>query len=422
VVQPGLDHFGEVAVKGQNEAMPQQLTGFPQLVARYADRMHSVLGSGHHVASPLGAWLVLALAAPAASGPVRNALEELLGEPADAAAARAGQLLEQPHPAVAAAAALWTRADQRTPAVRAWESALSPAVERGAVPSQEGADQWAADRTGGLIERFPVGVDADTLLVLASALATDVSWQVPFTTVAGASLGTAWAERVTTALRAPAAHECLITSTPEAGDVAVHVAQSADDEPLAVVSVIAAPDVPAPTVLHTAHRIATEHADRPTTRRSLFDLPLGAGHAWTITEEPARTLARSGREEWCTATLPAWEARSTHDLMRDPRTGFADAAAALLPLLPPQPDGVEVEAVQSAMAAYSRTGFRAAAVTALGMRAMGLPPEPRPGVRRTADLRFGRPYAVVAVVDGGRGPWHGVPVFSAWVAEPSDAG
>jgi hypothetical protein len=50
-----------------------------------------------------------------------------------------------------------------------------------------------------------------------------------------------------------------------------------------------------------------------------------------------------------------------------------------------------------------------------------------PGLVRTAELRFGHPYAVVAVtVDspgrGDPGPWHGLPVFSAWVADPEDAG
>ena len=39
-------------------------------------------------------------------------------------------------------------------------------------------------------------------------------------------------------------------------------------------------------------------------------------------------------------------------------------------------------------------------------------------------LRFGHPYAVVAVTTdptGGAGPWHGLPVFSAWVSEPEEA-
>ncbi|MFB9322679.1 hypothetical protein [Cryptosporangium minutisporangium] len=407
--------------------MPQQLDRFPQLVARYAEHLHAALGGerpAHHVASPLGAWLVLALAAPAATGPVRASLEDLLGEPAEQAAAHAGRLLSEPHPAVAAAAALWTRADQRTPALRAWESGLAEIVERGAVPSQEGANAWASTRTGGLIEEFPIRVDARTLLVLASALATDVSWLTPFGTAPAAELGadSPWAERVTTALRSADVHACFLAPTPEAGDVAVHTVESADDDPLVVVSVIGAPDVAPPAVLAAAHRIATDHVDALAPRYSLFDLPLGEGHAWTITEEPTQTLARDGREEHCGATLPAWSARSTHDLLRDPRTGFGDAAAAVLPLLPPRPEGFAVEAVQSAMAEYSRVGFKAAAVTALGIRVGSVAPSPRPGVLRRAALRFGRPYAVVAVVGARRGPWHGVPVFSAWVAEPSDAG
>jgi len=50
-------------------------------------------------------------------------------------------------------------------------------------------------------------------------------------------------------------------------------------------------------------------------------------------------------------------------------------------------------------------------------------PVMRDGVRRTAALRFGHPYAVVAVAgdDGAAGSWGGLPVFSGWVAEPDDA-
>ena len=47
----------------------------------------------------------------------------------------------------------------------------------------------------------------------------------------------------------------------------------------------------------------------------------------------------------------------------------------------------------------------------------------RGGQRRVAELRFGHPYAVVAVTsDAAGGPWQGVPVFSAWITEPVDAG
>ncbi|MFI5954710.1 hypothetical protein [Cryptosporangium sp. NPDC051539] len=394
--------------------MPSELPG---LIARYAERLHATLGDAHHVASPLGAWLVLALAASARPG---AGVEEALGCSAADARGHASALLERPHRAVGAAAAVWTRADRRTPALQAWEDGLSAAVERGPVPSQEDADAWAADRTHGLIEKFPLAVHPRTLLVLASALATDVNWAEPFAAVPAAELGpTRWP--LETVLRSGRTHRARLSTDAEAGDLAVHVARSGDEDTLTVVSVIGAPDVAPATVLGAAHRAAIEEVRGRPAARSLYDLPLGDGHAWTLTEEPVRTTSRGGREERCEAILPAWEATSRHDLMADPRTGFRDAAEALVPLLPPEPAGSEAEAVQSALAKYSRTGFAAAAVTALGLRATALI-EPRDGVRRIATLRFGRPYAVVAVAEQSGGPWSGVPVFSAWVAAPSDAG
>jgi hypothetical protein len=124
--------------------------------------------------------------------------------------------------------------------------------------------------------------------------------------------------------------------------------------------------------------------------------------------------------------LPAWSAESDHDLGR-PELGLpaaAGAAAAALGL-----GAFGYEARQSAVAKYTRVGFEAAAVSGMGV-ATGYQ-EPRDGVERTAELRFGHPYAVVAVARQQRydrersatvvGPWHGLPVFSAWVAKADEA-
>jgi hypothetical protein len=86
------------------------------------------------------------------------------------------------------------------------------------------------------------------------------------------------------------------------------------------------------------------------------------------------------------------------------------------------------EAKQSAVARYNAVGFEAAAVTALALSASA--PRLRPGQRREATLRFGHPFAVVAVAyddqrvpthDSVQNPWHGLPVFSAWVGHVTDA-
>ena len=85
-------------------------------------------------------------------------------------------------------------------------------------------------------------------------------------------------------------------------------------------------------------------------------------------------------------------------------------------------------AIQAARARYTARGFQAAALTALGTVGSSWDPPPTPIPVRHAQLRFDRPYAVLAfaVPDDGYYPtkdslWDAVPVFSAWVAEPSEA-
>jgi serpin (serine protease inhibitor) len=363
------------------------------LIARYAGRFHRVVGDGHHVASPLGAWLVLALVAPAATGEIRDELTEVLGTSPEDARDRAAVLLSDPHPAVASAAAVW-RIPQVVAPLQSWLAGLPSDVEVGNIPTPAAADRWAAEHTLGLIDKFPVSISPDTILVIASALATRVDWESPFEVVSSAELRSPWSQRVAHVLRSVPSHTAYIASS-SAGDVAVHTARSADG--LAVTSVIASPDVPAADVLAAAHG--------PLEKRSLFDLPLGDGPLWTITEAPGRP----GEKQ--VAVVPTWSARSEHKLM-SPEFGFPAAAAGLIELLPP--GAYSVDAKQAALARYTRTGFEAAAVTAMAMRA-SLVTE---GRQRSATLRFGHPYAVVARATGGA--WDGVPVFSAWVVDPEE--
>lgn len=396
-------------------------------LTRYAGVLHEGVGARHHVASPLGAWLLLALAAPAATGVDRDTLAGVLGVDLQTAAASAGELLGRPHPLVRSGAAVWLRQGPRTPSIDAWLAGLPSPVTTGDMPAQAEADAWADEHTDGLIDRFPLTVRPETALLLATALATQVSWDTPFDVVPATGLGphSAWGERLAGVLRTPSGHghEQFVAATDGAGDVAVHAARARGG--LTVVSVAAAPEAPAPDVLAAAYDLAVATATRaPVRRRSLFDLPLTDGPLWTLSERPAVTTAAGGREERCTAIMPAWSARSDHDLGRA-ELGFPVAAGALAEAL-----GLttyDYEARQSAVARYHRVGFEAAAVSAMAVLASM--PMPRDGLIREAELRFGHPYAVVAVAteerhgSGGtvRGPWHGLPVFSAWVATPENA-
>jgi hypothetical protein len=393
-------------------------------LARYARRFHAIAGSRHHVASPLGAWLLLALCAPASDGQTREFLNATLGCDARDAAELAAGLLASPHPAVAAAAGAWHRDGALSEHLQRWMAGLPAGVQTGPLTTQAALDDWARRHTFGLIERFPINLDPSIYLVIATALATRVSWERPFDLAPASALGppSPWATELNRVLRTPhgPGHEQLVAATQSAGDVAVHAARSRDG--LLVASVAADPGVPAGDVLAAAYELAPALATGAgVTRRSLFDLPLGDGPLWSVSETTGPIKSGDGREERCTAVLPAWTARSEYDLS-DPELGFAAAAQALAP-------GDPWEAKQAAMASYTRVGFEAAAVTgmfvAMAMRV------PREGLVRTAELRFGHPYAVVAVTadqlgagrPGGPAPsqWFGLPVFSAWVARPEDA-
>lgn len=395
--------------------MAKAKTGQANLVARYAGVFHEVIGDGHHVASPLGAWLLLALCAPAAQGEQAATLADVLGASAGDVAAAAAGLLADPHPLVAAAAAVWSRPGTVD---GHWLDGLPPPVATGGIPGQRELDEWARDHTLGLISKFPIVATPDVYLLLASALATKVSWDRPFDLAPGSALGpdSPWSKQLTQVLRSPKrdpGHSAFIAATRQAGDVAVHIGSARDG--LLVASVIAAADVARADVLAAAHTIAIATARGETLpRRSLADLPEGDAPLWSVRDERSKT--ESG--ERCVAVLPAWSATDSYDLS-DPRLGFAAAGSAL-------GHGDPWVATQAATARYSKIGFEAAAVTAVAVAAMAM--MPRGGMVRTVELRFGRPFAVVAVTAdndrtaaAGPSPWHGVPVFSAWVAHPADA-
>src|SRR6478672_7828415 len=117
--------------------------------------------------------MLLALMAPIAQGGARDELESALGAPIDDAHKLALELLAEPHPAVPLAAAAWGIDTEVARAV------FGPDVDVGDVPDQARADAWTREHTLDLIDEFPLQV-ADALAVLATAIATKISWWRPF--------------------------------------------------------------------------------------------------------------------------------------------------------------------------------------------------------------------------------------------------
>jgi len=402
---------------------PEDVVDLPKIICRYSDRFHRLGEGSHHAGSPLGAWLIVALASRAASGRLREELTAILGVDPGSAASCADRMLGAGHPAVACAVAVWAQAGRDAESLAPFLGSLPASVERGVgIPPQSELDSWARERTSGLIPSFPLLPETRPSLLLANALATKVQWDTPFDTAPATLLGarSEWSralERVLSATGGPD-HVEFIARTRGAGDVAVHSAWSRSF--LRVTSVIAAPDVPPREVLAAAHDIATRLAIGAADRFSLHELPLGETSTWRLTEQKVYTKVLDKPAESYSALLPAWDAHSEYDLL-DGELGFEQAAQVIGQIggLPVD----DVQAKQSVMGRYTQVGFEAAAVTEMGMRLTGLPPPRKRVVKRHAELRFGHPFAVVATASDnnrGIGPWHGVPVFSAWVAEPME--
>lgn len=409
-------------------------TELPRAITSYADRLHKYAGGDNHIVSPLGAWMLLALCARGSDGRLRDELTKALGMDVDLAATAVTSLLEKPHPAVATGAGIWTSRTLHVEGLAPWLAQLPVPVDRGEIPSKAALDEWTAKRTLGMIRTFPLQLSPETVLVLATTLATKVEWVEPFRSVPASHLSggtpTEWSRRVERVLRTPSqhGHTQFIARTDRAGDVCVHAAMARPA--LVVTSVVAERNVREADVIAAAYELAVATmCDRPIAVRSLFDLPLGDSPLWTVTEE--ETLI-GGRKEVCTAVLPAWSGQATNDLGRA-ELGFPAAAAWLAQLTRSEPR-YEYEAKQSVIARYNRRGFEAAAVSAMGLAAGSAMPARERGRLRRATLRFGHPFAVVAVTRAwtdwvrdrsGRtrsSPlWYGLPVYSAWVTVPSEA-
>jgi hypothetical protein len=408
------------------------------LVDAYSRRVTPAVLEQHQnssVSSPLGIWLLLAACGTAALGPERDELESVLGCSASEAASLLAQFLDAPPPALHTALALWVRSSDRSTRLVEWSAGLPRAVERGPMPSQTEADAWAARRTSGLIDRFPLAITALTRMILASALATKVTWQRSFEIVPVEShmrASSPWSGRVDHVLldRAPVL-PLMLAHTEAAGVVAIHFGVA--NEELAVVSVAADPDVDRHLVFEAAYEIGRRcRGDTLSEARcSLFDLPVGPGHSWEISEDEIATHNPGDRSESIvSATLVDWSIKSMLDLQRSERFGVEPALGALLGLIGAHQDTDAFDAVQSAVASYTAKGFEAAAITGFGIHATAAfrSPEAK-GLKRTARLFFDHPYAAIALAGcpsdftaprATHTDLFGLPLFSAWVGDPRE--
>jgi len=143
------------------------------------------------VLSGAAMWPLLAFLAAAADGPARGELEHAIGLPPDRAMACANDVIEVVNRAAGAhgAIGLWVHRD--LPLRTAWASELSADIVgrlRGELMEDRAMlDAWVKEHTIGIhdrlpvrLERLPLPLRAETLVLLAACLAIRTHWTTPF--------------------------------------------------------------------------------------------------------------------------------------------------------------------------------------------------------------------------------------------------
>lgn len=361
----------------------------------------------HTVLSGLSAWVALAYLAAAADGSAADELAEAVGLRGADAAHAAADLVETlgRSPATSGASALWLARDV---ALTAWweQTVGTTGIQR--LSGDHAADnasigRWVSDATRGVIREAPVTVDQDTRLLLLAAIAVDTTWIHSFRSSTLVPPAGPWRRRRVAAVDRTTTDRAIVTVVGE-GSEAVTVVRVEGGDDVDVYLALGQPDRPAAEVLEAGVETAT---GLRTGRRDAQVLD-GAGPGIEI------GVARRGPDPVVALSLPTFSVDVDHDLLERP-TVFGLAAARTpsrghFPRLAEE-DLLVGEAKQTAVAEFSALGFKAGAVTAIGLMLTSLPavdPE-------SFAVTFDRPFGFVAVRRD-----LGLVLVAGWIAEVED--
>ena len=358
------------------------------------------------VVSGAAVWPLLAVLASGAGGRVREELERALGLPSDDALDEALRILDwlRQDGDTNAALGIWVRDDVRVK--RRWRGRLPRGVlgQLSGDPDHDQAalDAWVREETLQVLDRMPVEIQKDTLMILAQAIALRTHWSTSFDDFRWQPGSGPWSDRELHGLAAEAvADQVLIFETDRErvttfrtdGEDRVDVYLVIGDEGM----------TPADVLAESIDRLPAQALGRPWS-----DLQVG---------ETAPGLVVV--EEELVGDAPAVRVRTVgfdvifeHDLLETPDVfGLGDAARE------PELSGISDtplvvgQAAQSARAKFTATGFEAAAVTGL-YAVLGMP-DPVRRMVKVVEVSFDRPFGFIALDRITR-----LVLFAGWVADP----
>lgn len=365
-------------------------------------RWCSHVGAEDFVLSGAGLWPLLALLAAAADDPAGAELAAALDRPTDNAQQEALEIIDilRSGKSTTAALGIWTR--ENVPLDPDWAAPLPKEVV-GALTDQAALDRWADEQTGGLIDKFPLEITQETLLVLASALTARVRWRTPFESyprVRGETRrpddpGPADQQslsRTTSNLSIAAVLDGVVTRVVVEGDgdVDVHLLLGTDQSPAEILGA-GLRELSGQAQV----RLAADTGDR-------------GGPGLTV-----ERLKSARPKDMLELSLPSFEIKTKHNLLAN-RDLFGlrllTTSTSHLPRLSPIPLAISGGA-QDVLARFFAEGFEAAAVTAFGALTGALPELPYDVTYVSVD--FDRPFGFLAVHRPSR-----LAVVAGWVKSP----
>ena len=338
-------------------------------------------GDDNFVLSGAGLWPLLALLASAAAGSTRDELAAAAGTVSQHDALEVLEALQRAD-AASAALGLWVR--DGLPLNDAWVRGLPAGIiER--LSGQAALDAWASQHTMGLIERFPLTVTPDDVLVLATALAAKTLWRHKFSP-SGSML-----YRTSSDLGIAGIVDGVTRVIVEGrDDVDVHL--------------VVGDGGPGP-VIAAGLAALSGSAVQPAS-----ELPVGStAPGLVVAEERA-----SSSDDQLRLVLPPFDIHSSHDLLQHADLfglRSATTSSAQFPGLSPD-DLVLSSGTQAVLATFSAEGFEAAAVTAFGFARASAPLFRHRA--RVVRITFDRPFGFIAVHRPS-----GLAIVAGWVAKPA---
>ncbi|MEU8626284.1 serpin family protein [Streptomyces sp. NPDC048669] len=333
-------------------------------------------GGGSFVCSPAGLWLALAVVAAGARGETADELRAVLGvaerQAADAVTAGARELAATD--ALGVATRVWTR----VPVHREYREALAD-IGFGPMDAT-GVDAWVREATGGLIERLPLDISEEMLLVLVNVLALKARWDEPFEPEATRDLPFTDAAGVSRAVPTMSA-----TRGPWDGWTVrgTHVVEL---------------------------RCRTERPGGAPARVRLVLGEPGAGAADVLPAAWAPQALRSPLDaDVLSIAVPRFTLRTNVQVTEQLAAlgiRVSTSAAADFGWMSPEPLRIS-QVVQEVVVKVAEEGVQAAAVTVIAAPAGAAPVR-----QRFLHLAFDRPFGIVVLDGGGE-----VPLFTGWQAD-----